>query len=132
MFASSHPHRFKLLGCSKKNCSRLKVDDTVITDLPCLLNACADHFSNLARSEAFDNPDLVELKASMEALTPVSMENEEYILDIPFTVEEVEKAIKRLKRRKALGQIVVICVTNILNAIIDLETILQIDSHGGH
>ena len=41
-----------------------------------------------------DNPDLVELKASMEALTPVSMENEEYILDVPFTVEEVEKAIK--------------------------------------
>ena len=67
------------------------------------LNAWADHFSNLARSEASGNPDLVELKASMEALTPVSMENEEYILDVPFTVEEVEKPIKRLKRSKAPG-----------------------------
>ena len=54
----------------------------------------------------------------------------------PFTVEEVEKAIIRLKRRKAPGpdnlmaehlieggQSVVVCLTNILNAIIDLEAI---------
>lgn len=58
--------------------------------------------SNLAQSEATENPDLVVLKASIEALVPVSMENEEYIIDVPFTVE-VEKAIKQLKRRKAPG-----------------------------
>ena len=75
-------------------------------------------------------------KASIESLIPTSMENEEYILDVPFTVEEVEKAIIRLKRRKAPGpdnlmaehlieggQSVVVCLTNILNAIIDLEAI---------
>ena len=60
MFASSHPRHFKLPGRSKKTCSRL-VDDTIITDLPCLLNAWAKHFSNLAQSVASDNPDLVEL-----------------------------------------------------------------------
>ena len=75
-------------------------------------------------------------KVSIESLIPTSMENEEYILDVPFTVEEVEKAIIRLKRRKAPGpdnlmaehlieggQSVVVCLTNILNAIIDLEAI---------
>ena len=61
-------------------------------------------------------------------------EYEEYILDVPFTVE-VEKAIKHLKRRKAPGpdsllaeHLIeggqsVICLTSILNAIIDLEAI---------
>ena len=74
--------------------------------------------------------------ASIESLIPTSMENEEYILDVPLTIEEAEKAIIRLKRRKAPGpdnlmaehliegsQSVVVCLTNILNAIIDLEAI---------
>ena len=100
------------------------------------LECMAKLFSNLAQSVASDNPDLAELKSNIEALIPVSMDNEEYILDVPFTVEEVEKAIKHLKRRKAPGpdsllaehlieggQSVVICLTNILNAIIDLEAI---------
>ena len=66
MFASSHPHCFKLPGQSKKNCSRLKVDHIVITNLPCPLNTWVNHFSNLAQSEAIENPDLLELKASIE------------------------------------------------------------------
>ena len=67
------------------------------------------------------------------------MENEEYILDIQFTIEEVEKAIKGLKKRKASGtdnllaehliedgkSVVFFCLTDILNAIIDLEAILD-------
>ena len=103
MFASSHPCRFKLPGRRKKTCSRLKVNVTIITDQACLLDAWVKHFANLAESKATDNQDLVELKASIESLMPISMENEEYILDAPFTVEEVEKAIKRLRRRKASG-----------------------------
>ena len=118
--------------------SRFKVNDTIITDLPCLLEAWANHFLNLAQSKGDDNQDLAELKASIESLTAVSMENEEHniILNVPFTAEEVKKAIKRLKRRKAPGsdnllaehlieggQCVVFCLTNILNASIDLEAI---------
>ena len=93
MFASSHPCRFRLPGRSKNTCSRLNVNDTIVTDPQCLLEAWATHFSNLAQSKANDNPDLVVQKASIESLIPTSMENEEYILDVPFTVEEVEKAI---------------------------------------
>ena len=91
---------------------------------------------NLAQSKADDNQDLAELKASIESLTAISMKNEEHILHVPFTAEEVEKAIKRLKRRKDPGsdnllaehlieggQCVVFRLTNILNAIIDLEAI---------
>ena len=100
MFASSHPRRFKLPGRRKKTCSRLKVNDTIINDQACLLDAWVNHFTSLAESKVTDN-HLVELKASIESLMPISIENEEYILDAPFTVEEVEKAIKRLKRRKA-------------------------------
>ena len=94
---------------------------TVITNLPCLDPECmGKSLSNLAQSEATENPDLVELKASIEALIPVS-----------FTVEEVEKAIKRLKRRKVPGpehliedgQSVVICLTNIPTTITALKAI---------
>ena len=62
MFASSHPRRFNVNG-------------TIITDLPYLPEAWANHFSNLAQSKATDNPDLAELKTSIESL---SMDNEEY------------------------------------------------------
>ena len=55
------------------------------------------------------------------------MDNEDYILDVPFTVDEVEKAIKpdNLMAEHVIegGQSVVICLTSILNAIIDLEAI---------
>ena len=39
----------------------------------------------------------------MQELTERSKENEEYILDVLFTAEEVEQALSRLKR-KAAGQ----------------------------
>ena len=136
MFASSHPHRFKLLGHRKKTCSRLKVNDTIITDTPGLLETRADHFSSLAQSKITDNHGLAVLASDIESLVTSSMDNEDYILDVPFTVEEVENAIKRLKRKKAPGadnllaehlieggQCVVIYLTYILNAIIDLEII---------
>ena len=40
----------------------------------------------------------------MQELTERSKGNEEYILDVLFTAEEVEHALSRLKRRKAAGQ----------------------------
>jgi hypothetical protein len=34
---------------------------------------------------------------------PSSFENEEYLLDVPFTAEEVHAAVRKLKGRKAAG-----------------------------
>ena len=39
----------------------------------------------------------------MQELTEQSKGNEEYILDVPFTAEEVEHAISRLKKGKVAG-----------------------------
>ena len=47
--------------------------------------------------------DLKILKAKVDGLYPYSLENEEYLLDVPFTVEEVAVAVCRLKSRKAAG-----------------------------
>ncbi len=39
----------------------------------------------------------------LDALAALSVENEEYILDVPFTASEVEGAVSSLKGRKAGG-----------------------------
>ena len=102
MFSSSHTDRFKLPGKRKKTCSRLRVNDENISDLPGRLEAWVSHFSKLAKS-ATDDQDLASLRASVESLVANSFGNEDSVLNDPFTAEEVEGAVKRLKKKKASG-----------------------------
>ena len=68
-----------------------------------------------------------------------SLSNEEYLLDTPFTVEELEQALRKLKMRKASGpdglfaehlkfggQALLTWLLKILNSIIELEAIPDI------
>ena len=101
-----------------------------------LLDAWVDHFSNLAKSQVKDSPQLMDLCNQVNGLLSQSMENEEFILDVPFSPEEVERAVKRLKKRKAPGHdnflaehlieggpCVITWLTGIMNAIIEHEYI---------
>ena len=101
MFSSSHTDCFKFPGKRKKTCSRLRVnDERIISDLPDHLEAWVSHFFKLAKS-ATDDPDLASLRASVESLVANSFGNEDSVLNDPFTAEEVEGAVKRLKKKKA-------------------------------
>ena len=42
-------------------------------------------------------------KETIDSLASESLKNEEFLLDVPFTAEEVGNAVNRLKRRKAPG-----------------------------
>ena len=46
---------------------------------------------------------LQQLKKKMDDLATGSLSNEEYILDVPFTLEEVAYAVNKLKTGKASG-----------------------------
>ena len=65
-----------------------------------------------------------------------SLLNEELILDVPFEIEEVESAVRHLKRRKSAGpdglvaehlqgggRMLVKWLTRLLNAVVELEVI---------
>ena len=77
-----------------------------------------------------------ELKVSVDGLVPLSLNNEECLLDVPFTSDEVKAAIGRLKCGKAAGpdgvvaehlkyagESMVIWLMNVMNAIVELEVI---------
>ncbi len=72
----------------------------------------------------------------MDELLEGSPENEEILLDVPFTSEEVDDALKRLKSGKAAGHDMLqpehlkyggvalrIWVQQISNAIVELESV---------
>ena len=80
--------------------------------------------------------ELTELKVSVDGLVPLSLNNEECLLDVPFTSDEVKAAIGRLKCGKAAGpdgvvaehlkyagESMVIWLMNVMNAIVELEVI---------
>ena len=73
-----------------------------------------------------------------------SYQNEEFLLDVPFTADEVTRAVARLKKRKAPGpdglmaehlkgggEAVVIWLMKILNATVELESVLMVHVEEG-
>ena len=93
--------------------------------------AWVSHFTDLGASRACDTPRLKQLCKSMSALYADSLNNSDPILDVPFSVDEIEDAIKKLKCGKSAGPDGIlsehliyggyklrIWLTNIFNAII--------------
>ena len=68
-----------------------------------LLEAWSNHFESLAKSRILECEELQELQEQVNVRVCQSLENEEYILDVPFSFEEVENAVRRLKKKTAQG-----------------------------
>ena len=108
-----------------------------------LLQVWVEHFQKLMKSRVESVPDLSELKQKVETMKTLSHENEEFLLDVPFTAEEVARAVARLKGRKAPGpdglmaehlkgggDAVVIWLLRILNAVVELEVVPDVLKEG--
>ena len=139
LFRSGANNRFRGPNLRKPRCSKLKVSNNLVTDKEDLLRTWADHFTELSKSKINDSEDLQCLNDKVQSLYNASLSNEEYLLDTPFTVEELGQALRKLKMRKACGldglfaehlkfggQAVFTWLLNILNCVIELEAIPDI------
>ena len=84
--------RFRRHRCNTE-CSKLLVDDVLTTDTEVLLAEWVRHFESLAKSKSNEIPDLGTLQKKMDLLEELSKDNKEYLLDTPFTSEEIAAAI---------------------------------------
>ena len=83
----------------KQGCTRLRVDGAIVSDPSGLMEAWTLHFCHLAESQVEANPALDELMNNSDV-----GQNEEVFLDIPFTIEEVQHAVNKMKLKKSLDQ----------------------------
>ena len=103
----------------------------------------ADRFIELSKSKTNECEGLQHLNDKVQSLYNASLSNEEYLLDTPFTIEELERALHKLKIRKACGleglsaehlkfggQAILTWLLKIFNSIIELEAIPDILKRG--
>ena len=103
LFKRKDARRFRPPYKKKSRCSKLCVNGTVISAKNDLLNAWADHFSTLSKTHLQVEEGLQNLDEKMNDLASTSLSNEEYILDVPFTLDEVINAVMKLKLGKSGG-----------------------------
>ena len=126
MFRQKESRRFKAPHRQIARCSKLRVNGEVLSARDDLVGAWANHFSNLSKSLLPSEEGLQQLDKKMDDLTTGSLSNEEYILDVPFTLDEVVCAVKKLKPGKPLkwgGESLHLWLLGIVNSIVDMEDI---------
>ncbi len=79
------------------------VNGAFVTDPSQLLDEWAHHFQSLAESRVETNLSLQELAEQSTSLLSATFQKEETFLDTPFTADEVECAVNRMKRKKSAG-----------------------------
>ena len=103
LFAAADRCRFRTSRGGKPSCSKLVVGEEVVEDLDMLLKVWADHFQHLGESKLGQSLDSCEWIKMVDSLAMSSLLDEDCLLDVPFTTEDISRAIKKLKARKAPG-----------------------------
>ena len=103
LFQSKDNRWFRAPHSNRPRCSKLRVNGGVLSDKADLVQAWGDHFSTLAKSRRQSHEEHSTLQSKVDDLTTASLSNEEYILDVAFTLEEVQGAVNKLKLGKSAG-----------------------------
>ena len=99
-FKEKAKSRFRAPRCGG---SRLEVNGSIVTNHGEVMTTWVHHFVDLGRSRA-THPDVLDnLQSDLAFMQAGSLENEDFVLNTPIVVEELEGAIKKLKRRKSSG-----------------------------
>ena len=137
-FKQKRSDRFRT-SKSTNHGSTLRLNGSITSDPPTILNAWEDHFKGISACPAQDHsPLLLEAGQQMVHLTHSSRENEDFVLDTPFTSEEIDRVLHNLKPGKSAGHDQVqpehlkyggaalsLWIKQVANAIIELESIPQ-------
>ena len=120
----------------KSKCTRLRVNGAMVSDPSLLLQAWTQHFQSLAKSQEDTNPALKESIKQSSTLLSGTFQKEEVFLDVPFSIEEVEHTVYKMKLKKSAGpdnltaehlkfggQSIIIWLTEIFNSVVDVEQI---------
>ena len=77
--------------------SHLQVNNNIITCPDDVMSAWVTHFETLGYSKVQESSLLQQLQSTIPLLHSLSLNNEDYVLDVPITIEEIEGAIAKLK-----------------------------------
>jgi len=143
LFATRDRHRFKTPKGRKSRCTKLVAGEEVVQDPEKPLSIWVQHFQNLGESRLGHTTDSHERTKKVESLEMQSHMTEEFLLDAPFSAEEVSRAVIGMKggkapkpdglmaeHLKAGGEAVIIWLTRIFNAVVNLETIPEVLKRG--
>ena len=101
MFSSNNPRRFKHHS-QRTEGSSLMVDGSLVSDPIIVLNEWTKHFTERGKSQLStqqDHPPQYSL--SLHELEASSYQENDNILDTPFIVEEIDAAIRHLKKNSS-------------------------------
>ena len=112
------------------------MDGALVSDPSHVLDVWTQHFQSLAKSQGDTEPEIKELLKQLTTLLSETFQKEKVFLDVPFTIEEVGKAVNRMKLMKSAGpddlmaehlkyggRSIVMWLTGILNSIVEVEQV---------
>ena len=115
---------------------RLRKNGHIINDPDELLSTWAKHFKQLSLSRSEDFPDLRRLQDGVANMLQESYGNGDFVFDIPVTIEEVERVLKRCKKKRSPGpdgvtvehilyggELLKTWILQVFNAIVTLEAV---------
>ena len=102
-FKQRSSSRFKIPSAKKRLCPSLRINQEVVTDPKTIVEAWEGHFRVLSSVNLEQPSVMYSSEDEVETLMLNSLDNEDYLLDVPFVSEEVDGVLKKLKLGKAAG-----------------------------
>ena len=102
-FKQKRSNRFRT-SKSTNHGSTLRLNGSITSDPPTILNAREDHFKGISACPAQDHSLLLlAVEQQMVHLVQSSRENEDFVMDTLFTSEEIDRVLHNLKPGKSAG-----------------------------
>ena len=95
--------RFRVQKTKSIMATKLLLDGVPTTDPSIIMQSWLNHFRNLFKSETHSIPGISAIQDQIPLLTNQSMLNCDVVLDVPFSGEEIEHAVRRLRSGKVSG-----------------------------
>jgi hypothetical protein len=102
-FKQKSSSRFRIPSTKTRQSPSLRVNQEVATDPKTILAAWEDHFRAISSANTELSSVMCSSEQEINKMMHDSFNNEDSLLDVPFTSEEVDSVLKKLKLGKAAG-----------------------------